>query len=143
MNAATGAEAYVVLRSAIENPANPQSLWDMGGDGFNGKAYPTTDDRIGDDFGSAGGYGNSGVHWSGYLAQPFDQFHIYSVSSQPNDWLAWMNGVLSVQTANNTVSFASTPFLGVSYYQDFTSTWIIASSYLREMLPKLWYLTGR
>jgi hypothetical protein len=121
MAGATSGEAFLVLKSAT-NSTNPNPLWEMGGDGWNSKTYDAPAGTISDDFGSFGGYGNSGVH-SFTTAQPLDQYHVYEVSSQTNDWDAWINGVWQAHSGKNTVSFGNAPSLGLApywvYYTDF------------------------
>jgi Bacterial Ig domain/Fibronectin type III domain len=128
MNGVTGAEAFVVLKTATNDPSRSQSLWEMGGDSWNEKAYPDANGSINDDFGSAGGAYNTGVHASGALSQSLNQYHIYEVTSQSNNWAAWINGTLITQTRNNTVSFAATPTLGTSSYALYTVWWTTAGS---------------
>jgi len=71
--------------------------------------YPDVDGSIKEDFFSYRAWNNLGVP-----AQPLTQYHVYEVSSQPNNWAAWINGVLQFQTTNNTVTYNEEPMLGQS-----------------------------
>src|SRR5260221_4858427 len=86
----------------------------MGADWPDYKYYPYSDGSIRDDF------GGTNVNVEGVPAQPLNQYHVYQVSAQSNNWAAWVNGVLQYQTTNNgPVSFAGTAnglALGQSYY---------------------------
>jgi hypothetical protein len=128
MNGATGAEAFVVLKTETNQPGSSSSLWEMGGDNWNGKGYPNGNNVIQDDFGSGGGYGNGGVHQFATV-QPLNQYHIYEVSSQTNDWDAWINGVWQAHVSQNSVSFAATPSLGASVYEQFWVDWVQQTAY--------------
>ncbi len=99
LNGATGAEAFVVLKAASAHPTARQSLWEMGGNPLGSKSFPDTDGSLMDDFGSAT------VHQLGTPAQPLNEFNIYGVSSQTNDWSAWVNGILLHHANVNTVQF--------------------------------------
>ncbi len=106
LNGATQAEAFVVLNVVTNTPSNPQSLWQMGSSGSS--LYPNADGQIVDDFGSASANTMSTV-------QSLTQYHMYEAVSQPNDWVAWINGNLLYQTSNNTVEFWPDPILGALY----------------------------
>src|SRR5258708_32400682 len=86
----------------------------MGADWPGHKYYPYSDGSIRDDF------GGTNVVVEGVPAQPLNQYHVYQVSAQSNNWAAWINGVLQYQTTNNgVVSFAGTAnglTLGQSHY---------------------------
>ena len=111
LNGATGAEAFVVVRTAENRPSAHHSLWEMGGDPQPYKMFPDTDGSIKDDFGSGS------LHTVGTPAAPLNEFNVYQVSSHTNDWAAWFNGVLLYQTNVNTVQFPTQivwPYFG--YY---------------------------
>ena len=114
LNGANSAEAFVVLKVATNHPSSSQSLWEFGGDAWDSKAYTDTDGSIRDDFGS------TTVQSLGIPAQPLTQYHVYEVSSQQDDWEAWINGNLLYQTSEtgfNTVSFAAAMNLGHTIYE--------------------------
>ena len=104
LTGATGEEAFVVLKVAANPPSVRQSLWDMGSGAI--EYYPYTDGTIQESFGVQATYilGNS--------AQPLTQYHVYQVSSQTNNWAAWINGLLLYQTTNTTYHYSSSPLLG-------------------------------
>jgi hypothetical protein len=111
MNTATGGEAFVVLKVSGAN--GEQALWEIGGYNVGGsqgnieqEAYPNTDGSISD------GFGSTTRQLIGIPLQPLTQYHLFEVSSQTNNWSAWINGVLQYQSTTNTVSFANTPTLG-------------------------------
>lgn len=109
MNQATGGEAFVVLKVATNYPGSPRGLWHMAGNGtYNTETYPDTGGNINEDFGIS--YG--GGYDLGKPAQPLDQYHMYEVVSQTNDWRAWINGQLLYQATNGAVGFDSGPSLG-------------------------------
>jgi hypothetical protein len=118
LNGATGAEAFAVVKAGTNGTANTCALWELGGDNFDSKAYPAGEGSIVDDFGSSGGYANSGTHTL-LTPQPLGQYHIYEVSSQPNDWDAWINGVLQYHTGKNTVGFSAPCALGSATYYSY------------------------
>ena len=106
LNGLGSAEAFVVLKVAGTSGA----LWEFG-DAPNPNAYPAADGSISDDFGS------TTVQSLGIPPQPLNQFHVYEVSSQRNNWQAWINGCLLYQTSEtsfNSVSFAAGLTLGAS-----------------------------
>jgi fibronectin type 3 domain-containing protein len=122
LNHATGAEAFVVLKVSTNNDDGDNPLWEMGGDGWNPKSYPAGTGVVADDFGSSGGYGSSGVH-AFMTAQPLDQYHIYEVASQTNDWNAWINGVWQGHADANTVAFGGFT-IGSAPYEDCFYWWV-------------------
>jgi len=114
LNGAGAAEAFVVLKVTTNYPGSFQSLWEFGGDSVDEKTYPNTDGSIADDFGS------TTAQSLGVPAQPLTQYHVYEVSSQQDNWAAWINGTLLYQTSEtgfNTVSFTEGMYLGQSIYQ--------------------------
>ena len=112
MNGSDSAEAFVVLETSVTNEFH--SLWDFGGpDGFTSKAYPDVDGSIRDNFGS------DTVYFLGVPPEPLNQFHVYEVASQWDNWQAWINGTLfyqSSETSFNTVDFSGVMTLGGSSY---------------------------
>jgi len=112
-NGVNAAEAFVVLKVTTNHPSSFQSLWELGGDGNDPEAYPNTDGSIADDFGS------TTMQSLGIPAQPLTQYHVYEVSSQQDNWAAWINGNLLYQTSEtgfNTISFAAGMQLGQAVY---------------------------
>lgn len=103
------AEAFAVVKAApVGN--NYQSLWFLGGSGnAYDEEYPLYDGSIHENFGSSSSY-NLGVP-----AQSLNQYHMYEVAAQSNNWAAWINGVLLFQTSANTVAFSSSPTLSGDY----------------------------
>ena len=101
MSDATSGEAFAVLKATHI----PGSLWSFGSCWWNAEAgvapplYPDVDGSLTEDFGSAN------MHDLGIPVQPLNQYHVYEVSSQTNNWAAWINGELLYQTFNNTVVF--------------------------------------
>ena len=113
MSDATSGEAFVVLKATHI----PGSLWSFGSCWWNAEAgvapplYPDVDGSLTEDFGSAN------MHYLGIPVQPLNQYHVYEVSSQTNNWAAWINGELLYQTFNNTVGFSASSSL--SFGQNF------------------------
>jgi hypothetical protein len=111
LDGSASAEAFVVLKVTGTN--TDRSLWEFGGDLSDRKTYPDTDGTIRDDFGS------TTVHTVGIPTQPLTEYHVYEVSSQPYDWLAWINGGLMYEmseTDNNTVDFSQGMCIGHTSY---------------------------
>jgi hypothetical protein len=109
-----GTEAFVVLKSSVTNQFH--ALWDFGAyTWFTPKAYPNTDGSINDDFGS------SSIYQLGVPPQPVNQLNIYEVSSQLDNWQAWLNGATlyhTPETAFNNVSINTTILGGGAYAVD-------------------------
>ncbi len=103
MNNTTGAEALLVIRAATNLPTSNRGLWNVGGSGAAyWTYYPNTSGEIADCFGSAVNY-NYDI---GVPAQPLNQYHLYEVSAQTNNWMAWINGSLLCQETNYTYGYA-------------------------------------
>ena len=108
MNGATQGEALVVLKSTTP-PGGHGSLWTFGNSTFilgsptyAPTGYPDIDGvTISDNFGS------TNLYFMGQPVQPITNYIVYEVSSQTNNWAAWINGLLQYQTTSNTVSFGS------------------------------------
>jgi hypothetical protein len=106
LNGTTGAEAFVVLKvAAVQFSGANRALWGFGGY-YND--YPTTDGQIYEDFGSTTFYP------MGYPPQPLDQYHVYEVAAQANNWSARINGELLGIVNNNTYFVKAAPTLGAN-----------------------------
>jgi hypothetical protein len=103
----SSAEGFVVLRST----GTTGGLWRMGHTG-DSLAYPDSDGDIIDDFGS-GAYNPYDL---GSPVQPLDQYHVYNVMAQDNDWAAWINGLLQFQATGDSYATWGGSTLG---YQSF------------------------
>jgi hypothetical protein len=105
------AEVFVVLQTTGATN-DLHSLWDFGGpDGYTPKGYPNTDGSISDNFGS------DTIYNLGVPSQPLNQYHVYEVASELDNWEAWINGQLLYQiseTSFDTVDFSRGMVLGSS-----------------------------
>jgi hypothetical protein len=133
LEGAASAEAFVVLKVTGTNAI--RSLWEFGGDIYDPKTYPDTDGTIRDDFGS------TVVHPVGVPTQPLTEYHVYEVSSQPYDWLAWINGRLMYElseTDNNVVDFSAGLCIGhASYLYDNGYVVYLADSYFNGEIAEM------
>jgi fibronectin type 3 domain-containing protein len=112
MAGTTGAEAFVVLKVAVDPPSASHGLWTFGEYNNASEFYPDTSGAIYETFGFSAA---AGVNYAlGIPSQPLTQYHVYQVSSQTNNWAAWINGFLLYQTANNTYAYCTSPVLGGS-----------------------------
>jgi hypothetical protein len=109
MSNASAGEVFVALKSSTTNAQH--SLWRMGVDSSYEGFYPNSDRTLSEDFGT------TQVKLEGTPSQALDQFHVYEMMSQANNWGSWIDGVLLYQTTVNTVGFATAPTLGFSTYQ--------------------------
>jgi hypothetical protein len=120
LNGTTGAEAFMVLRAAVDMPEpsdyNYGPPWEMGTDSYSGtESYPDGNGDIVDDFGS------TTAHIVYNPVQPLNQYHVFEVASRTNSWSAWINGVLQSSTNANTYGYNTTPTLGASEYSGWFS----------------------
>jgi hypothetical protein len=102
LSGVSGAEAFVVLKTATAFPSERHSLWKFGGAPLTSKAFPDVNGSISDDFGS------SSLHSFTNPSCPLTEYNIYQVASQSGDWRSWLNGLIQVHTTNNTVLFPTT-----------------------------------
>jgi hypothetical protein len=112
LSAATQAEAFVVLNVA-NNATNAQSLWVF-------SDYASFENS--EQYGIGGiqeNFGSTSYYNLGLPAQPLNQYHVFEVSAQTNNWAAWINGALQYQTFINTVQFcpaSDATYLGAFNY---------------------------
>ena len=105
-------EIFAVLRADSAHPSSAKGFWTLG-DTSN---YPRADGTISDGFGSD-------VSRSALPAINIDEYHVYSVSSKPGEWISRLNGNVFIESTTNTVDWKKTPKIGrstgVSFDGDF------------------------
>ncbi|MDD2763158.1 MAG: chitobiase/beta-hexosaminidase C-terminal domain-containing protein [Opitutaceae bacterium] len=103
MNGATAGELFAVLKARVVPSDRSREPWSFGGS-F-GAAYPSGN-RLFDDFGST-------TQWDlGVPAQDLSAYHVYNASSQPDEWIARLDGGLLFASITNQVAFRNNPMLG-------------------------------
>jgi Bacterial TSP3 repeat len=110
MNGASGGEIFMVVRSAADGGYH--RMMRFGTSGY-GSAYPWSDGRVYEDFGSTVQYG------LGNPPQALNQYHIYNVSSRTNEWVARFDGLEEHRETSNTVAFSASPLIGRSLNENF------------------------
>jgi Fibronectin type III domain len=94
----TGLEAFVVLKSATNQPAAYQALWEDSGSGSGQLMYPNSNGHIRDGTGNA----NYPPYDLGTPAQPLTNYNVYEVSGTTGPWAAWLDGQLLGSLTGNT-----------------------------------------
>lgn len=106
LNATTGAEAFVMLKAAVDAPSGRPQLWRLGYSLSGALAYPDNGGNIVDDFGST-------TVWTINNPLPrLDEYHLYNVASQDGFWSAWINRMLQLSATNNNYAVWIDPKLG-------------------------------
>lgn len=107
MSSWTSGEIFYVLRNDVDNGYN-------GFSSFGTASWPTNNAHYGyygtiyDDFGSTVRY---------TVGDPpglLSDWHIYNVSTAPNEWIARLDGTTLYSAGSNTVGFTAYPALGMS-----------------------------
>ena len=102
MNKATEGEIFMFVRSGGQGTLR---MADFGTSQF-GAAYPWSNGKLYDDFGSTSQYE------VGNPPQSLYQYHIYNVTSEASDWVVRFDGVEQYRSRTNTVAFNTSPLLG-------------------------------
>jgi Bacterial TSP3 repeat len=110
MNGASAGEIFIVVKSATDGA--DRRMMRFGTSGY-ASAYPWSDGKVYEDFGSTVNYG------LGNPPQALNQYHIYNVSSRTNEWVARFDGVEEHRETNNTVGFRPDPFIGHGNNENF------------------------
>jgi len=105
ISGATRGEIFMVVKAAADSTSANRRMMAFGTSPY-GSAYPWSDGNIYEDFGSNLEYlaGGPQQHW--------EQYHVYNVSSAPNEWVARFDGFEAHRESTNTVAFRSDPVLG-------------------------------
>ena len=107
MGGATGVEAFAVVRVTTTPPATAEGLWYFGDvTGSANEQYPGTNGVVSDNFGS------TTVHAFTPTNVVLTNYNVYEVTSQSNNWTAWINGVSQYYTNSNTVGFGIPFYIG-------------------------------
>ena len=101
------AELFAVLKAASAQPTSDKGLWRLGNASEGASKYPSTEGKISDSFGSD-------TARSATPLEAITQYHIYNVSSKPDEWINRINGTVLVESATNKVAWDSEPKLGRS-----------------------------
>ena len=96
-------EIFAVLKATSALPASDQGLWNLG----EPSKYPQADGTISDGFGSD-------VSRSATPPIDIEDYHAYSASSKPNEWIARINGSIIGEATTNTVSWKNNVEIGQS-----------------------------
>jgi probable HAF family extracellular repeat protein len=106
MSGATQGEVFAILRAAQDVPSVGRSLWRFG-TSYYPENFTWTDGNVYEDF------GNVARPMIGDPPQPLDQFHLYGVDSSSSELAIRFNGQPFYRSSANTVSFNSSPTIGV------------------------------
>jgi len=114
-------EAFIVVKITTDPPTltNNTGLWRFtdsnSSDGYPATAYPWTDDKIYEGFGTTvrKGTGIGGIDHS--AVGTLTQWRVYDVYSAGGGYQIFLGGVSLFSTASNTVQFSATPTLGQSH----------------------------
>ncbi len=96
-------EIFAVLKATSALPASDQGLWNLG----QPSKYPQADGTISDGFGSD-------VSRSATPPIDIEDYHVYSASSKPNEWIARINGSIIGEATTNTVDWKNNVKIGRS-----------------------------
>ena len=135
------AEVFVVLKADEAEPTSDKGLWRLGNPIEGESKYPSTNGMISDNFGSA-------ATRSASPPNDITEYHIYNVSTKPDEWINRINGTVLVESTTNSVLWKVDPKIGrsplVSFGGDFAEI-ILYEEVLtaRERYAVLTYLSDR
>ncbi|OAM91858.1 hypothetical protein AW736_26520 [Termitidicoccus mucosus] len=103
MSSTTEGEIFIILKAAA-TPSAIRGLWRMGYSSYS--YYPNTDGTV---------YDDAGTNTSRSLGLPtadLVQWHLYNISSKPDEWVSRFNGQERASFDTNTVRWSTSPLLG-------------------------------
>jgi fibronectin type 3 domain-containing protein len=111
MSGAPAGEVFVVLKSNVKT-GTTRALWAFGSNSYS--FYPYSTGALHDNFGA------NTARDLGVPTADISLWHVFNVSSRPNEWIARLNGQEQTRLTANTVGFSGSPYLGRngSYYFD-------------------------